>query len=141
MYLNEDGEPQTLGEILLTPTRIYAKPIVRLLRQYKVKRIVSGMAHVTGGGLPGNVNRALPEKLDARLQRDAWTVPPIFDFLGERGGIDEDEMWRVFNMGVGYILIVRPAFANSVVQQLRRSGEDAFTIGEVVRGTGVVQLV
>ena len=71
MYLDEGGDPQTLGEILLTPTRIYAKPIVRLLRQYKVKRIVSGMAHVTGGGLPGNVNRALPEKLDARLHRSA----------------------------------------------------------------------
>jgi phosphoribosylformylglycinamidine cyclo-ligase len=138
---DDDGTPLTLGEILLTPTRIYTRPIVRLLRRYKVKRIVSGMAHITGGGLPGNVNRALPETLDARIRVDRWTVPPIFEFLQRRGGVDPDEMMRVFNMGVGYVLLVRPAFANSVVQQLRRDGEDAEIIGEVVKGSGNVKLV
>jgi phosphoribosylformylglycinamidine cyclo-ligase len=137
--LAEDGDDdpgRTLGEILLTPTRIYSASIVRLLRQYKVKRIVSGMAHITGGGLAGNVRRALPSNLDARLRRDAWTVPPIFRFLQEHGDVEDDEMDRVFNMGVGYVLIVRPAFANSVVQQLRRAGEDAFPLGEIVAGQG-----
>ncbi len=141
MYLNEDGTPQTLGEILLTPTRIYAKPIVKLLRKYKVKRVVSGMAHITGGGLPGNINRALPDKVDARLSRKSWSIPPIFEFLGERGGIDREEMERVFNLGVGYVLIVRKTFANSVVQQLRRDGEDAFILGRTIKGTGKVKMV
>ncbi|NNF43239.1 MAG: phosphoribosylformylglycinamidine cyclo-ligase [Phycisphaerales bacterium] len=134
----EDGVAPTLGETLLTPTRIYAQPIVKLLRQYKIKRVVSGMAHITGGGLPGNVNRALPDGLDARIRRDAWTVPPIFDVLQKHGDIDDEEMFRVFNMGIGYVLIVRPAFANSILQQLTRSGERPALIGEVVAGRGEV---
>lgn len=141
MYLDVEGRPLTLGRILLEPTRIYAKPIVRLLRRYKVKRVVSGMAHVTGGGLPGNVNRALPEDVDVVLRRGSWPEPPIFAFLAEQGGIDPAEMLRVFNMGVGYVLIVRPAFANSVLQQLVRDGEDAFVIGETVAGDGAVRIV
>jgi phosphoribosylformylglycinamidine cyclo-ligase len=137
---HDDLGPQTLGEILLTPTRIYARPIVRLLNQYRVKRVVSGMAHITGGGLPGNVNRALPDDLDARIDTSAWTVPPVFEFLQERGGIDEQEMWRVFNMGVGYVLIVRPTFADSIVRRLTRYGEEAFILGEIVKGKGRVRL-
>lgn len=134
-------EPMTLGDILLTPTRIYAPPIVRLLRHYKVKRIVSGMAHVTGGGLAGNVNRALVRSVDARIHRDRWEPPPIFAFLRDKGGIEPDEMDRVFNMGVGFVLIVRPAFADSVVRQLRRDGEHAFMLGDVVRGKGKVRMI
>jgi phosphoribosylformylglycinamidine cyclo-ligase len=138
--VDEGGEPRSLGEILLTPTRIYARPIVRLLRRYKVKRIVSGMAHITGGGLPGNVNRALPDNLDARIRLDAWDVPAIFPFLQRHGGVDDEEMMSVFNMGVGYVLIVRPAFANSVLQQMHRVGETAFVLGDVVSGRGRVRL-
>ena len=131
---------QTLGETLLIPTRIYAKPIVKLLGKYKVKRIVSGMAHITGGGLPGNVVRVLPDDLDAVIDTSAWAVPPIFNFLQAPGKIDRDEMLRVFNMGVGFVLIVRPTFADSVVRQLNRQGEQAFIIGEVVKGSGQVIL-
>ena len=130
----------TLGKTLLTPTRIYSRPIVALLRRYKVKRIVSGMAHITGGGLPGNVKRVLPEEVDARIDTATWTVPPIFTLLQERGGVDADEMARVFNLGVGFVLIVRPTFADSVERQLKRLGEDAFVIGRVVKGTGEVYL-
>ncbi|MCH8344056.1 MAG: phosphoribosylformylglycinamidine cyclo-ligase [Planctomycetes bacterium] len=133
------GEP-TLGEVLLTPTRIYAQPIVKLLSRYKVKRIVSAMAHITGGGLPGNLKRVLPSNLDARIDAGSWTVPPIFTFLQKHGNIDPDEMWRVFNMGVGYVLIVRPAFARSVVRQLKRLGETAFVMGGIVQGSGRVCL-
>jgi phosphoribosylformylglycinamidine cyclo-ligase len=140
MYLDARREAQTLGDVLLTPTRIYARPIVRLLRQYKVKRVISGMSHITGGGLPGNVNRALPEQLDARIRLDTWTVPPIFRFLQQHGGVEEQEMFRVFNMGIGFVLIVRPAFARSVIEKLRRYGEDAFELGEVVKGSRQVQL-
>jgi phosphoribosylformylglycinamidine cyclo-ligase len=130
-----------LGELLLEPTRIYAKPIVRVLRRYRVKRPISGMAHITGGGLPGNVNRALPDNLDARIDTTAWEVPPLFGFLQSKGAVADDEMWRVFNMGIGYVLIVRPSFADSIVRQLNRLHEDAFVIGEIVRGDGSVQLV
>jgi len=137
---DEDGEPRSLGDLLLTPTRIYARPVVRLLRRYKVKRIVSGMAHITGGGLPGNVNRALPEHLDARISLGSWDVPPLFDFLRRHGDVDPDEMLRVFNMGIGYVLIVRPTFANSVLHQMQQAGETAFVLGEVVRGSGKVRL-
>lgn len=129
-----------LGEVLLTPTRIYVKPIIKLLQRYRVKRVVSGMAHITGGGLPGNVNRALPDQLDARIDTTAWDVPPIFNFLQKHGKVQRDEMYRVFNMGIGYVLIVRPSFADSIVRQLNRAGERATIIGEIVKGEGKVQL-
>ena len=130
----------SLGEVLLTPTRIYARSIVTLLRRYKVKRIVSGMAHITGGGIGGNLSRVLPPDVDARVETDAWEIPAVFEFLRERGGIDPDEMYRVFNMGIGYVLIVRPTFTESVVRQLRRLGEEALVIGRIVKGAGKVQL-
>ncbi len=136
----EEDRPLTLGEILLTPTRIYARPIVRLLRAYRVKKVVSGMAHVTGGGLPGNVNRALPADVDAVIDRSAWQPPPIFDFLAQRGAVEPAEMERVFNMGIGYVLVVRPTFARSVVGRLRKLGERAFVIGRTVEGRGAVRL-
>lgn len=139
-YAELDSE-RTLGDVLLTPTRIYAQPIVRLLRKYKVKRIVSGMAHITGGGLPGNVNRALPDDCDAKINCKVWDVPPVFRFLQKRGNVERDEMYRVFNMGIGYVLIVRPSFADSVVRQLSKAGEDARVIGKIVKGRGVVKLV
>ena len=135
------AEAPTVGETLLTPTRIYARPVVKMLRRYKVKRIVSGMAHITGGGLPDNVARALPDDVDAELRRAAWTVPPIFEYLQRLGDVDPDEMDHVFNMGVGFVLIVRPTFADSVIRQLRRLGEDAFELGRIVKGTGRVRLV
>jgi phosphoribosylformylglycinamidine cyclo-ligase len=128
----------TLGEALLEPTRIYAAAIVRQVRNYRVKRIISGMAHITGGGIAGNLARALPPTLDARVRRAAWTVPPLFRFLQRHGGVAEEEMFNVFNMGVGYTIIVRPSFANAMVRRLRRLDEDAFVLGEVVRGTGRV---
>jgi len=142
--LDEGGdgasEGRTLGEVLLTPTRIYAKPIVKLLNQYKVKKVISGMAHITGGGLPGNVNRALPEDCDAKIDCSTWDVPPIFEFLQAHGNVDRDEMERVFNMGIGYVLIVRPTFADAAVRRLNRYGEDARVIGKIVKGSGHVRL-
>ena len=132
------GRP--LGEALLEPTRIYAKPIVSLLRSYKRKRPVVGMAHITGGGLPGNLNRALPEDCDAVLDRGSWDVPALFGFLQEHGNVEDQEMYRVFNMGVGYTLIVRPHFAEGVTERLREAGEAVFRLGEVVRGHGEVRI-
>jgi phosphoribosylformylglycinamidine cyclo-ligase len=130
----------TLGRVLMEPTRIYARPIVRLLQQYTVKKVVSGMAHITGSGLPGNLCRALPPDLDAAIDTGSWVPHPVFAFLQKHGSIERSEMWSVFNMGIGYTLIVRPTFADSIVRQLRRAGEAAAIIGEVVRGHGDVRL-
>jgi phosphoribosylformylglycinamidine cyclo-ligase len=130
-----------LVDVLLEPTRIYAKPIVKLLATYRKKKVVSGMAHITGGGLPGNVCRALPEDVDAVIDCTSWKPPAIFPFLQRHGGVESAEMYRVFNMGVGYVVIVRPAFAESVIEKLRTYGEKAFVIGEIAKGKGEVQLV
>ncbi len=131
--------PRTLGRVLLEPTRIYAGSITRLLRNYRVKNVISGMAHITGGGLAGNLCRALPPTCDALIDRSSWPVPPVFTLLQRRGNIADDEMRRVFNMGIGYCLIVRPAFADSVAEQLRRLGETVYAIGRIVRGSGRVR--
>jgi phosphoribosylformylglycinamidine cyclo-ligase len=129
---------RTLGEVLLTPTRIYVKPITALLHSYKVKKVVGGMAHITGSGMAGNLCRALHPGVDARIEKSSWPVPPVFGFLRSHGGIDEAEMRRVFNMGIGYTLIVRPAFASAVKDHLEKLGERVFTIGQIVRGSGQV---
>lgn len=131
----EAGE-RTLGEVLLTPTRIYADSIVRVLRQYRVKQVVSGMAHITGGGLADNLVRALNEKVDARIDASAWPTPPVFRFLQKHGNIATDEMRRVFNMGIGYCVIVRPTFADAMAERLTKLGETVYRIGKIVKGSG-----
>ena len=128
---------ETIGTALLRPTRIYAKAIVGLLKKYRVKKVVKGMAHITGGGLVGNIPRILPGDCDAVLKRK-WPLPPIFRFLQERGPVDEEEMFRVFNMGIGYVLIVAPSFTRSVMAHLRKLGEKPCFLGKVKRGTGKV---
>ena len=134
-----DDSPPTLGRVLLTPTRIYAAPIVKLLRSYTVKNVISGMAHITGSGLAGNLERALHKGVDAAIDTKSWEPLPVFKFLQEHGGIADAEMRRVFNMGIGYTLIVRPAFADSVAEQLTRSGERVHVIGRIVKGSGRVR--
>lgn len=129
-----------IGQILLTPTRLYATPIVRLMRSYSVKNVVSGMAHITGSGIEGNLCRALPPTLDAVVDSASWVRPPVFKFLQQAGNIPEAEMWRVFNMGIGYCVIVKPAFADAVKQKLRRLGEKVCRIGVVAKGSGKVVL-
>lgn len=135
------AEPLTLGQALLTPTRIYAGSIVKLLRSYKVKKVITGMAHITGSGMGGNLCRALHGKVDAVVDCATWPVPAIFGFLQKAGRVDEEEMRRVFNMGIGFCVIVRPAFAESVREHLRKLGERVYTIGRIERGTGQVREV
>jgi phosphoribosylformylglycinamidine cyclo-ligase len=130
---------RTLGQVLLTPTRIYAPSIVKLQRDYKVKKVISGMAHITGSGLEGNLCRALNPKVDAVIDWSSWPVPSVFQFLQRHGGVPDDEMRRVFNMGIGYCLVVRPDFADSIAARLKRLGERVYTIGKVVKGRGEVR--
>jgi len=137
VYPELDPE-KTLGEVLLEPTRIYVRSVVSLLRQYKRKRPVGGMCHITGGGIVGNLPRTLGDTLDAHIDEASWDAPPIFEFLQKKGGIETSEMRRVFNMGIGYTLLVRPHFADSVMRRLKRSGETVYRIGKVTKGSGNV---
>ncbi|MDX2116167.1 MAG: phosphoribosylformylglycinamidine cyclo-ligase [Planctomycetota bacterium] len=131
---------RSLGEVLLQPTRLYAKPVVKLLRRYTVKKVITGMAHITGGGLADNLARALHPKVDAVLSRSAWTPHPVFPFLQKHGNVSAEEMDRVFNMGIGYCFVVKPAFATSVKGQLKRMGERAMILGRIERGSGRVRI-
>lgn len=127
----ELGEP--LGEALLRPTRIYVKSILSLLPGGEIL----GMAHITGGGLTDNVPRILPEGLGVRIDPSAWERPPIFELLQRLGDVDWSEMYRTFNMGIGFVLIVRPEDKDCVCSKLDELGEKSFIIGSVVRGEGV----
>jgi phosphoribosylformylglycinamidine cyclo-ligase len=127
-------EGQSVGEVLLQPTRIYVKPVLAVLNHYSTKRPVKAMAHITGGGLPGNLPRVLPKGLTVRLKRDTWPIPPVFSLIARKGPVDNLEMRRVFNMGIGYVMIVSPTFAGSILTQLDKLGERVYTIGKVVKG-------
>jgi phosphoribosylformylglycinamidine cyclo-ligase len=129
-----------LGDVLLEPTRIYVRPIVKLLSQYKVKQIVHGMAHITGGGLVGNIPRVLPKGCNAVIDKGSWPKHKIFTFLQNAGPVEESEMYKVFNMGIGFVLIVAEDFAHSIVNKLTRFGEKVYTIGRITAGTGTVVL-
>jgi len=119
----------TVGDALLRPTRLYARPLRRVLGRYKVKNVVHGVAHVTGGGLQENLDRIVPDGLQAVVDRNSWPVPKVFTWLQQGGDIDAEEMHRVFNMGVGLVLVVSPYFADSIRQQLARAGIDNWRIG------------
>ena len=107
-----DGRP--FAEAILAPTRIYVKPVLALLQSVPVK----GMAHITGGGLTGNVPRILPERLVAEIDAGAWTLPPLFHWLREAGNVAPAEMYRTFNCGIGFVIVVDPAHADSAVETL-----------------------
>ncbi|MEK6644087.1 MAG: phosphoribosylformylglycinamidine cyclo-ligase [Planctomycetota bacterium] len=127
------GEP--LVDAVLRPTRIYAKSIQALLKRYRQKRIVRAMAHITGGGLEGNVPRVVPKNCDVHVVRKSWPVPPIFRLI-QSAGVASAEMYRVFNMGIGYVLVVRRTFAESVTDFLEKQGETVYRIGTIRRGSG-----
>lgn len=129
---------QTVGEALLTPTRLYAKPIRRLLEVHEGG--IHGLANITGGGLPDNVGRILPPDKRVHITRSAWTVPPVFAWLQKCGNVAEIEMFRVFNMGVGFVVISHPDAADGVVSQLTADGIPAWRIGEVRDGEAGVEI-
>jgi phosphoribosylformylglycinamidine cyclo-ligase len=131
------GEP--LVDALLRPTRIYARPVLEVLHHYPHRMMVSAMAHITGGGLPGNLPRLLPRNCDLVIRRGSWPIPPIFGLI-EHHGVEEDEMYRVFNMGVGLVLTVRPRSTAVILRMLEKAGEQAAVIGHVRRGHGQVEI-
>ncbi|NOZ64325.1 MAG: phosphoribosylformylglycinamidine cyclo-ligase, partial [Caldiserica bacterium] len=124
---------KTWGEELLTPTRIYAKSIISLWdREIKIK----GIAHITGGGIPGNLSRILPPGRGARIKRN-WETPKIFSLLQEMGRVKDEEMFQVFNMGLGLILVISPAQEKEVRKHLESKGETTYLIGEITEGDNV----
>jgi phosphoribosylformylglycinamidine cyclo-ligase len=126
---------RTVGEELLEPTRIYVRAIKKILQHYPVKkRVVRGLAHVTGEGLEGNVPRVLPPGRRVFLKRGSWPIPPVFPWLQRLGEIDQAEMETVFNMGIGFVMIVSKHFAESIQRQLQEDRIPTFEIGEVREG-------
>ena len=125
-----------LGEALLTPTRIYVKPILALLEQVAVR----GISHITGGGFYENIPRSIPDGLCARIERSAVRVLPIFDLIAKTGNIPERDMFNTFNMGVGMSVVVPGDQADRAVALLKEQGEEAYLLGEIVRGEEKVVL-
>jgi phosphoribosylformylglycinamidine cyclo-ligase len=123
--VEEIGE--VLGEELLRPTRIYVKTVLSLIKDFKI----GGVAHITGGGITGNLPRMIPKGCKAIVHKGTWEIPPIFPFLKEKGHIPEDEMLKTFNNGIGMVLIVKNKEAQEILARLQSMGEKAFLIGEV----------
>ena len=128
---------QSLGEALLTPTRIYVKPVLALLDQVKVK----GISHITGGGFYENIPRAIPDGLGAEIDRSSIRILPIFSLIARQGGITERDMFNTFNMGVGMSIVVAPEDAERALAILREQGEDAYCIGRIVESDEKIRII
>jgi phosphoribosylformylglycinamidine cyclo-ligase len=131
---------KTVGEELLTATRIYVKPVHRVLDHYPIKKhVIRGLAHITGEGLPGNVPRVLPPGKRVFLKRGGWPMPPVFTWLQKLGEIDQPEMDKVFNNGIGFVMIVSRFYADSIQRQLEDEGVPTYVIGDVRAGEADVE--
>ncbi|WP_316572892.1 phosphoribosylformylglycinamidine cyclo-ligase [Neobacillus sp. YIM B06451] len=130
-YIPEFG--CTLGEEMLKPTKIYVKPVLSSLKQFPIK----GMSHITGGGFHENIPRMLPEGLGAEISVGTWEVPPVFSMLEQLGNLDREEMYHVFNMGIGMVIAIDEASAPALIRHLEASGERASIIGHVADGEGI----
>jgi phosphoribosylformylglycinamidine cyclo-ligase len=119
-----------LADDLLLPSVIYAPAVVDLLAEVDVR----GVAHITGGGIPGNLPRALPDDVGYWLDRSTWEVPAIFGLIQEHGNVSDEEMAKVFNLGIGMVLVVAPVDADGTIAALAESGHAARAIGEVTKG-------
>jgi len=135
--VDDFGKQRTLGEELLTPTKIYAKDCLGLIEETDVR----AFSHVTGGGIPGNLVRILPEHVDAVVDRSTWRPQSIFDLIQAKGRIDDVEMEATFNMGVGMFAIVTSDDADRALAYLTGRGVEAWQVGEIIDGTGQVQMV
>ncbi len=134
------GTGRTVAEELLTPTRIYVRSVLNLLKDFRI----NGIAHITGGGLLENVPRILPRGCRAAIQLDTWECPPLFNVLQEAGNVERDEMYRAFNMGIGMVLAVAENDAEDIIDRLKGLGDQAWPIGEITacpEGSECVQLI
>ncbi len=134
---HHDALGETLADAVLKPTRIYVKPITNLLATFTANKHITAMAHITGGGLCENIARVINPNCDAVINRNSWPIPPVFNLLQSQG-IAENEMYRVFNMGVGFVIVTPEFIAGDIVRHLQDMNEDATIIGQLVRGTGKV---
>ena len=137
VVIEDFGRQRTLGEELLTPTKIYAQDCLKLIAEADVR----ALAHVTGGGIPGNLVRILPEHVDAVVNRSTWKPQPIFDLIQSKGRIEDPEMEATFNMGVGMFAIVSAEDADRALATLTGRGVDAWQAGEIIEGSGNVQMI
>ncbi len=134
-YVEEFGK--TLGEELITPTKIYVKPVLELKKELEIK----GIVHITGGGFTENVPRVLPDNVDVIIDKNSYPVLPVFKLMQKLGNIEDEEMYRTFNMGIGMMMIVNSLDAEKAVAKLNSMGEKAYIIGKVVEGNKVCKTV
>jgi phosphoribosylformylglycinamidine cyclo-ligase len=127
---------KSLGETLLTPTRIYVKPIMELVNKIKVKAI----SHITGGGFYENIPRSIPEGFGAKIEKNAVKILPVFDMLAKTGNISERDMFNTFNMGVGMSVVVKKDDADKAIRVLRLAGENAYIMGEIVKSDNKIEI-
>lgn len=127
----------TLGEALLAPTKIYVKTLLPLIERYQI----DGLAHITGGGISENITRVIPDELGLEIDLSAWQLPPVFKWLQARGGIEEQEMLRTFNCGIGMVLLVAEESVNDVCQALAAADEPVYRLGRVIQGSDSSQRV
>lgn len=130
--LDADFHGRSLADALMQPTRIYVKPLLKLMAVLEVK----GMAHITGGGLVENIPRVLPDNVVAEIQKNAWEMPPLFSWLQQHGNVAEDEMHRVFNCGIGMAVVVAKENAEKTIALLRENGETVWQIGSIRQRAG-----
>ena len=122
----------TLGEELLKPTRIYARAVKYIIQNYRLKKAVKGIAHITGGGLIENIPRVLPQGLAIEIDAKSYQVPPIFQYIQKEGGIELQEMYRVFNMGIGLVILAKPYYTRAITRRLKKIKYEAAVIGKVI---------
>ncbi len=137
------SELKRLSSELLTPTRIYVKPVLSLLRntQYSIRNTIKGISHITGGAFYDKIARILPDNVDVKINKNSWPVPKIFLLMQNKGGIDDREMYHTFNMGIGIVLIVKATAAKAVISELSKNKLKSWVIGEVIKGNKEVVIV
>jgi len=134
--LSQDFNGRPMGEVLLTPTKLYVDVVLEIIKKYSVH----GMAHITGGGIIENLPRAFPESFDAEVDKSKIDILPIFKHI-QSLGVNEEEMWSTFNMGIGFVLIVPASEASIIIGELKNKGENAQEIGQIIPGSGAVQFI
>ncbi|RJQ32256.1 MAG: phosphoribosylformylglycinamidine cyclo-ligase [Actinobacteria bacterium] len=136
LKLDKDYTGQLLGQELLIPTKIYAKPVMALIEQINI----AGLVHITGGGFIHNIPRVLPDGCGVEINKGTWDIAPIFSFIQDKGEISEDEMFEVFNMGIGLVIILEQSKTKQALDIISQKGYQGWVIGEVTSGEGTVEL-